>query len=92
MASFRLRLIEYNLFNRPQVFKKDEQIGLKILIYFKLFYVRKIFFTYIFRMFRFYTELELATVEDSREPAGLLYQELLNRWAHVARLTGGHAN
>jgi len=29
MASFRLRLIEYNLFNRPQVFKKDEQIGLK---------------------------------------------------------------
>jgi hypothetical protein len=49
-------------------------------------------FTYIFRMFRFYTELELATVEDSRELAGLLYQELLNRWAHVARLTGGHGN
>ena len=43
-------------------------------------------------MFRSYTELELATVEDSREPAGLLYQELLNRWAHTVQLKGGLAN
>ncbi len=67
-----------------------EQNGLKYCIFIlNSFNKRKRNFAYIFRMFRFYTELELATVEDSREPAGLLYQELLNRWAHVVRLTVG---